>query len=101
MKAKIAIQAAVVKFRSRVPNAPKNWNNTVRDWKEAYLQELKRKRKEEDMEDITCLPSKKRGRPLMIGEDLDRKVQLYITELRRAHATVNTASVLSAGEVRV
>ncbi len=50
------------------------------------------------MDDITRLPSKKRGQPLMIGEDLDKKVQLYVKQLRRTHATVNTAIVLSAGE---
>ncbi len=38
MKAKVAkyaaengIKAAVCKFRSQVPSAPSNWNNTVRD----------------------------------------------------------------------
>ena len=44
------------------------------------------------------LPVKKRGRPLMIGEDLDKQVQAYITELQKAHATVNTTIVTSAGE---
>ena len=44
------------------------------------------------------LPVKKRGMPLTIGEDLDKQVQAYITELRKAQATVNTAIVISAGE---
>ncbi len=92
------IKAAVCKFRSQVPSAPSNWNNTVCDWKEIYLRELKRRRSENNMDDITCLPSKKREQPLMIGEDLDKKVQLYVKQLRRANATVNTAIVLSAGE---
>ena len=34
----------------------------------------------------------------MIGSELDRQVQDYIMELRKAHATVNTAIVGSAGE---
>ena len=91
------IKAAVKKFQDQVSNAPKNWKNTVRDWKDAYLHQLERKRKAGDLEDVV-LPVKKRGRPLMIGEDLDKQVQAYITELRKAHATVNTAIVISAGE---
>jgi len=92
------IKAAVKKFKDPVPNAPDNWKNTVRDWKDSYLRELERKRKAGDMEDITCLPAKKRGRPLMIWSELDRQVQDYIMELRKAHATVNTAIVVSAGK---
>ena len=42
--------------------------------------------------------SEKKGQPLMIGSELDRQVQDYIMELRKAHATVNTAIVVSAGE---
>ena len=105
MKTKIAkytaeneIKAAVKNFKAQVPNAPENWKNAVRDWKDSYLHELERKRKAWDMEDISCLPMKKRGRPLMIGRELDRQVQDYIMELRKAHATVNTAIVVSAGE---
>ena len=69
----------------------------MRDWKVSFLRELGRKRKAGEEEDILCLPAKKRGRPLMIGDILDRQVQQYISELRKAHASVNTAIVLSAG----
>ena len=37
------VKAAVSKFESKVPNAPKNWKNTVQDWKDVYLSELKQK----------------------------------------------------------
>ena len=49
-----------------------------------------------DLEDV--LPVKKQRRPLTFGEDLDKQVQAYVTELWKAHATVNTAIVISAGE---
>ena len=91
------VKAAVKKFQDRVPNATKNWKNTVRDWKDAYLRQLQRKRKAGDLGEVV-LPVKKRGRPLKVGEMLDKQVQAYITELRKAHATVNTAIVISAGE---
>ena len=44
------------------------------------------------------LPVKKRGWPLLIGDDLDKQVQNYLLELRKGHAAVNTAIVISAGE---
>ena len=50
-----------------------------------------------DLEDVV-LPVKKQRRPLTFGEDLDKQVQAYVTELWKAHATVNTAIVISAGE---
>ena len=104
MKTKIAkfavengIKAAVNKFQDKVPNAPENWNNTIRDWKNSYLRELRKKRKAGDTEDIV-LPVMKRGRPLLIGDELDEQVQAYIKDLRKSHATVNTAIVISAAE---
>ena len=48
-----------------------------------------------DLEDVV-LPVK--IRPLTFGEDFDKQVQAYVTELWKAHATVNTAIVISAGE---
>ena len=47
-----------------------------------------------DLEDV--LPVK--IRPLTFREDFDKQVQAYVTELWKAHATVNTAIVISAGE---
>jgi len=90
------IKAAVRRYKEQVPNAPENWKNTVRDWKNGYVLELK-KRKAGSTEDVH-LPEKKRGRPLMLGSELDRQVQEYVKELRKAHATVNTKIVLSAAE---
>ena len=44
------------------------------------------------------LPVKKTGRPLLVGDDLDKQIQAYIIGLRKGHCTVNTAIVISAGE---
>ena len=105
MKSKIAkyaaengVKAAVTKFEDQVPNAPQNWKNTVRDWKDAYLLELKRKRSAGDISDVVLLPSKKIGRPLLLGDELDKQVQAYITSLRSGHAVVNTTIVLALAE---
>ena len=48
------------------------------------------------MDDLV-LPQKKRGRPLLLGEQLDKQVQAYITQLRSAGGVVNTPIVIATG----
>ena len=69
---------------------------TVHGLKKAYDQELSRKRKAEEDLAISTLPSKKRGRPLLFGEDLDTKVQQYLRALCEPGGAINTAIVLGA-----
>lgn len=40
------------------------------------------------------MPRKKRGRPLLLGEELDKKVKAYLLSLRSCGAVVNTAITL-------
>ena len=47
--------------------------------KKTYLQELSCRRIAEEDSLITSLPSKKQGRPLLLGEELARKVQQYLS----------------------
>ncbi len=61
------------------------------------MHELKRKRSAADISDV-LLSSKKKGRPLLLGDELDKQVQAYITNLRSGHAVVNTAIVLALAE---
>ena len=58
--------------------------NTVRDWRNAYRIELKKRVREGSaggnaMINISELPMKKKGRPLLLGEELDKQVQSYLT----------------------
>ena len=69
---------------------------TVHGLKKAYYQELSRKRKAEEDLAISTLPTKKRGHPLLLGEDLDTKVQQYLRALRECGWAINTAIVLGA-----
>ena len=68
---------------------------TVRSIRDSYLMEVKRKRTD-DVEDITILPPKKRGRPLLLGEALDTKVQLYLQKVREAGGTVTARIAVAA-----
>ena len=91
------VQSAVNKFKNKVPNPPRNWHNTVRDWKEGYQYELLRKKKVGSLEDVV-LQVKKRGRPLLVGKILDKQVQMYMKELQKGHCIVNTAILISAAQ---
>ena len=45
---------------------------------------------------MTSLPTKPQGRPLLLGQELDKSVQDYIEALRVAGGVVNTAIVMAA-----
>ena len=44
------------------------------------------------------LPNRKRGRPLVLGEELDQQVQAYLLEYRRNATVVNTAIVIGCAQ---
>ena len=71
--------------------------STIRGFKKACLRERNRKRRaEEDDLTVTSLPTKKRGRPLLLGEEFERKVQLYLGAIRESGRAVNTAIAMGA-----
>ena len=72
--------------------------STVYDCKKAYCKELSRKRKADEDLTIERLPTKKRGCPLLVGEELDRRVQHYLTAIRDSGGAVNTAITLAAAK---
>ena len=63
-----------------------------------YLQEIPaRKRAGEDMT-VKELTNKKTGRPLILGEDLDKQVQAYLAALRENGAVVDTAIAIACAK---
>ena len=98
---KRAAECGVVStIRHYAQEFPKLRESTVRDWRNAYSLELKKKRKAGivDAINIDVLPGKKRGRPLLLGEELDRQVQAYLTSFRESGAVVNTAIAMGCAE---
>ena len=86
-------------------------NTTVRRLKKLYQAELRNKLRSGSTSDgngegkpavekLSTLPCKKTGRPLMIGEELDRQVQEYIRYFREPGigAVVNTDVVIATGK---
>jgi len=69
--------------------------STIRGWKKAYLQELHKRKKSGSSMVVNELKEKKNGRPLMLGEDLDRKVRAYIQDTRRLGNAITTRVVMA------
>ena len=65
----------------------------MRYLKKTYKTESSRKRKLNLDGEVTELPRKKRGRPLMLGEELDNRVQELVSEIRDAGGIINTRIV--------
>jgi len=57
---------------------------------------VNKKRAAEDGDDVTVLPPKKRGRPVLLGEDLDMKVQLYLKKVREGGGVVSARIAMAA-----
>ena len=58
--------------------------------------ELKKRKREGGELVVKTLPVTKMGRPLLLGEDLDVKVQNYLFALRDVGGVINTAIVQAA-----
>ena len=53
-------------------------SSSVSTWKSKYLKEMKRMTRSGEEPIVKCIPLKKRGRPLLIGEKLDAEVILFV-----------------------
>ena len=69
---------------------------TVRRLKNIYQAELRVS--DSKAQDLTELPLQKTGRPLMLGEELDKQVREYVRDLRAMGVTINTAVVFASAE---
>ena len=71
--------------------------STARLLKKQYFTELHdRLRNSATIPEVKHLPSKSRGRPLLLGSTLDDEVKESVTALRATAGVVNTAIVLAA-----
>ena len=63
--------------------------STVQSIRKDYVNNLRRKRTNPDENDVAVLPLKKRGRPVLLGRELDDKVQAYLMKIREAGGAVS------------
>ena len=78
--------------------------SNVRTWRDKYTQGLNRRKQGEAKSKygkivIPKLPDKKTGRPYLLGEELDERVQRYLIALRERGAVINTSIVLACTKV--
>ena len=70
---------------------------SVRRLKNEYQSSLKESLKGSD-DGVKELPCKKTGRPLLLGDELDKQVQEYVKYMRDRGTAVNTTVVMAAAE---
>ena len=88
---------ATVRFFSKAfPGRPLK-ESSVRTWKKYEVELAKNKKAGKDVA-VKELVDKKRGRPLLLGSELDKQVQAYLTTLRTNGAVINTAIAMACGE---
>ena len=94
------VAATLRKYSKRYPSLKES---SVRTWRDKYTQELKRGKQGVAKSEygkivIPELPDKKTGRPYLLGEELDERVQRYLIALRERGAVINTSIVLACAE---
>ena len=88
--------AAVMKFKASHHDIRES---TVRLFMKRYLEEVKKRQVPgTEFEEVTSLPQRKRGRRVMLGKQLDSKIQNYIKALRNAGTPIGSSVVMAAAE---
>uniref|UniRef100_A0A1X7V510 Uncharacterized protein n=1 Tax=Amphimedon queenslandica TaxID=400682 RepID=A0A1X7V510_AMPQE len=72
--------------------------STVRGLKKAYLCELGKKKRAREELIVSELKPAKRGRPFLLGESIDNKIQQYLTKLRECGSVVSTAITIAGAK---
>ena len=91
------VTSALHYFSKKFPDLPFK-KISVRRLKDLYRENLKRPRSDnsDDVQELTT--GQKIGRPLRLGDNLDRQVREYVKYLRERGCVVNTAVVIAAAE---
>ena len=69
--------------------------STVRSIRDMYKEEVRRKRSA-DNSTVSVLPPRKRGRCLLLGEKMDKIVQVYLKKVREGGGAISTRIALGA-----
>ena len=70
--------------------------SSVSTWKLKYVAEVKLQVQNGDTPAVCSLPSRKRGRPMLLGDKLDTDVKHYIRAVRDGGGVVNTRITAAA-----
>ena len=72
--------------------------SSVRDWRDAYLNDFKQEAKPGEKVVVTALSSKKRGRSVFLGAKLDEHLQHLLVGMRARGTSVGTTVVMGIAE---
>ena len=92
-----AIRYFASEYRRKIELPPLK-ETTVCRLKDLYKEQLRVEGDIPSVEDFARFAPKKNGRPLKIGEDLDKQVREYITYLRFTGTSINTTVVIASAE---
>ena len=70
--------------------------STVRGWVTTYQKRLDSLRQEGKPRTVSVLSEKLRGRPLLVGNELEEQVKSFVGQLRSSRAVVNSAIIRAA-----
>ena len=68
----------------------------VRSIHDAYLDEMRQQRQTGETEQPWKFPKRQRGRPLILGDCLEEKLQMYIKRVREEGGVVSSKIVMAA-----
>jgi transposase-like protein len=100
-KAKIARSTYEIGVTNTIRKLSKQYSDkslkesTVRTWMNKYKNELETRKKAGIVDSISRLPSKRRGRPLILTREFDQQVQNYVYALRDKGSVVNSAIIMA------
>ena len=91
------VTSALHYFSKKFPDLPLK-ETSVRRLKNLYRENLKKPGGDNSDNVQELMTGQKIGRPLILGDDLDRQVREYVKYLRERGCVVNTAVVIAAAE---
>ena len=84
-------------YKKSFPDLPLK-ETSVRRFKDSYRESLRKRARDDNCDELDELPSKKMGRPLLVGDEIDRQVKEYLKYLREQGSAVNTVIALATAE---
>ena len=84
-------------YEKNFPDLPLK-ETSVRRFKDSYRESVKKRTRYDTQDKLEELPTKKMGRPLLLGEEIDRQVKEYLKYLRERGSAVNTVIAIATAE---
>ena len=96
--ARLAEEIGVAKASRKISSdcGKKVSETTIRSMRDEYRKKVRINLENKILTEIKELPTKARGRPLMLGEELDENVKKFLKNLRLSGGVINTTIVIAA-----